>query len=60
MAKFRRAKEVPKAEERLPLSCRVPKSVKELLEKEAKSGNLSLGELVEAILQDYVKFLKHL
>lgn len=55
--KFRRAKDVDKAEERVPLACRVRKSLKRKLLLEAKAGGLSLGELVEAILDDYGLFL---
>lgn len=55
--KFRRAKDVDKTEERVPLACRVRKSLKKKLLLEAKAGGLSLGELVEAILDDYGLFL---
>jgi len=58
MTKFRRAKEIPKTEDRVPASLRIRKSLKEQLEAEAKIGKLSLSELMEAVLEDYGKFLK--
>lgn len=44
-------------ESRTPISARVKKSVKDRLVKEAKSGKQSLGELIEGVLEDYVKWL---
>jgi len=58
MTKFRRAKEIPKTEEKEPASLRLRKSLKAELVREAKAGGLSLSELLEAILEDYGRFLK--
>lgn len=58
MSKFRRAKEIPKIEKKMPISCRIRGSLKASLIKEAKGSGHTLSELIEAVLEDYVAFLK--
>ena len=56
--KFRKPNEmISNKDERVPLSTRVRKSVRDRLEKEAAKADLSLTYLVEQVLEDYCKFL---
>lgn len=57
-AKFRKPKDMVPSEGRVPVSARIRESMKGYLEKEAKSAGLSFAELVENVLEDYVKYLK--
>lgn len=57
MAKFRKPNEMEASEGRVPVSLRVKKSIKERLTKEAKSAKMPLAELLENVLEDYVRFL---
>ena len=56
-SKFRRPEDIEKSEPREPVSARIKQSTKRALEKASKANALSLGELIEAALEDYVAFL---
>ena len=46
------------AEDRVPISARIRKSLRDDLAKEAKAAKLSFAELLENVLEDYSLFLK--
>lgn len=55
---FRRPNEMKAdAEERVPVSARIRKSTKLLLERESKKAGLSLAEVVSNTLEDYAQWL---
>jgi predicted HicB family RNase H-like nuclease len=56
--KFRKPKDIRPEEVRVPVSARIPESVRDFLAKEAKKHGHSLGKLIESVLEDYAKFLK--
>lgn len=56
-AKFRRAAQIKKPNPKVSIACRVSEDLRERLEDEAQSGGLTLGALIEAILEDYGRFL---
>lgn len=43
---------------RVPIAFRVPQYVKKALEKEAKRGKLTVGEVAEQVLIDYCRWLE--
>lgn len=45
------------AEERVPISARIRKSTRLLLERESKKAGLSLAEVVSNTLEDYAEWL---
>ncbi len=45
------------AEDRVPVSARIRKSTRQLLEREAKKAGLSLAEVVSNTLEDYAQWL---
>jgi uncharacterized protein (DUF1778 family) len=45
------------AEDRVPVSARIRKSTRQLLEREAKKVGLSLAEVVSSTLEDYAHWL---
>lgn len=55
---FRRPDEMKSdAEERVPVSARIRKSTRLLLERESKKAGLSLAEVVSNTLEDYAEWL---
>lgn len=56
--KFRHPSEMPKDEERTPVSARVKLDTKAVLEKAAKENGLSLALLMAHVLEDYASWLK--
>jgi hypothetical protein len=58
MAKFRKPSEMTPNETRVPVSARIRESLRNDLAKMAKAHKLSLGELMENILEDYGKFIR--
>ncbi len=56
--KFRLPNEIAKRKNRVPISARLDNEIKVLLEDAAKSAKLSLGELIESVLEDYSEHLK--
>jgi predicted HicB family RNase H-like nuclease len=57
MAKFKRPAEMTINEARVPVSLRIRSSLRERLTKEAKLAKMSLAEVLENVLEDYVRFL---
>lgn len=57
-AGYKKPKEYQAKEQRAALSCRVKVTTKELLENEAEKANMSLGELVSQVIEDYTEWLR--
>ena len=55
--KFRHPSEMPVEEPREPVSARVKKSTKDLLERAAKENGHSVGHMIGNVLDDYAAFL---
>jgi hypothetical protein len=55
---FRHPKEMKRKSERTPVSARIRAETKEIIEREAKKGGVSLGEVIATVLDDYGAWLR--
>lgn len=56
--RYKKPSQYKAREERTALSCRVKVETKDFLQKQAEKADMSLGELVSQVIEDYTDWLK--